>query len=267
MTILRTPYQHAADSRPESTIYDTPTVASGICVSTVSTASWGTKYEHIIPGSRDRWYRCRDSKILIVCEIDRPEALQWIKQIYDQPDKLDGWEEAPFPAPLSSESRLVYTINKDAGTLDVTYFEETKYTTKPRTDRYDLRAVYEASSLSSVKCLENPQPPPSTQQTAGKVMTDESARPTLEPLHLNLDVPTPLNELQTRLYIHFLSVWRWHFLDPIIWRYDSLALNYFCFAILRLAAWDLEVSYDNDIHLPTPYYAVPPWSYPKDNMY
>ncbi|OJJ67557.1 hypothetical protein ASPBRDRAFT_135014 [Aspergillus brasiliensis CBS 101740] len=194
---------------------------------------------------KDRWYRCRDPETLAVCEIDRPEALNKIKQICDQPDKLDEWEEAPFPAPLSSESGLVYTINMDAGTLDVAYFKKTEYSTHPRTNRYDLRAVYEASSWPSAICLERPQPLPA-QQDSGKVMDDELAQPPLEPLHLELDFPTPVNVLQTRLYVNFLSVWRWHFLDSTTWSYDSRALNYFCFAILRLAAWDLEVSCPED---------------------
>ncbi|GKZ49001.1 hypothetical protein AbraIFM66951_001250 [Aspergillus brasiliensis] len=148
----------------------------------------------------------------------------------------------------------------DAGTLEVTYFAMARHHAQSRTNWYDLRTVYEASSLSK------PEPFP-TPQTPGQIMDDELAQLTLEPLHLELDFPTPLNELQARLYVHFIFVWRWHFMDPITWRYNSPALNYFCMAILRLAAWDLEVSYDTDVKLPMSPHAVPPWSGPKDNIY
>ncbi|GJP97019.1 hypothetical protein AlacWU_09918 [Aspergillus niger] len=205
---------------------------------------------------KGRWYRSCNAGELFSDKTDRSRALTKIKQLCDQPDNLDEWEEAPFPAPLSSDSSFVYTVDIDAGTLGVTYFKMVGTRAQSQTDWYDLRTVCEASSLSSVKCCEKPQPLPT--QLPGKIGNDELAQLTLEPLHLVLDFPLPLNELQARLYIHFLCVWRWHFIDPSTWRYDSPAMNYFCIAILRLAAWDLEVSYDTDIGLPMFHHTLPP---------
>ncbi|PYH56552.1 uncharacterized protein BO96DRAFT_392863 [Aspergillus niger CBS 101883] len=195
---------------------------------------------------KGRWYRSCNAGELFSDKTDRSRALTKIKQLCDQPDNLDEWEEAPFPAPLSSDSSFVYTVDIDAGTLGVTYFKMVGTRAQSQTDWYDLRTVCEASSLSSVKCCEKPQPLPT--QLPGKIGNDELAQLTLEPLHLVLDFPLPLNELQARLYIHFLCVWRWHFIDPSTWRYDSPAMNYFCIAILRLAAWDLEVCPEGNIY-------------------
>ncbi|BCS13406.1 hypothetical protein ALUC_51452A [Aspergillus luchuensis] len=216
--------------------------------------------------SRGRWFRCYevygpDHKY----GSDRPEALKIIKQLCEEPDKLDEWEEAQFPAPVGALAGIVYTVNLDAGTLVVSYLDFPDNDPQTVTDWYDLHTVREASNLSAAGLREEPKELPT--HAPEEIMNNGLAQPPLEPLHLRLDIPTFLNELQARLFIDLMWAWRWHICDPITMRYDSPALNYFCIAILRLAAWDFEVSFDTDVDLPVTDYPGVPWSCPKGDIY
>ncbi|GLA79250.1 hypothetical protein AtubIFM56815_000037 [Aspergillus tubingensis] len=188
-----------------------------------------------------RWFRCYEAYGPVLELVsDRPEALKKIKQLCEEPDKLDEWEEAQFPAPVEYEPQIV-------------------------TDWYDLHTVREASSLSAAGLREDLKELPT--HAPEEIMNNGLAQPPLEPLHLRLDIPTFLNELQARLFIDLMWAWRWHVCDPITMRYDSPALNYFCITILRLAAWDFEVSFDTDVDLPVTDYPDVPWSCPKGDIY
>lgn len=156
-------------------------------------------------------------------------------------------------------------MNLDAGTLVVSYIDVPEYEPQIVTDWYDLHTVRDASSLSAAGLREDLKELPT--HAPEEIMNNGLAQPLLEPLHLRLDIPTFLNELQARLFIDLMWAWRWHVCDPITMRYDSPALNYFCIAILRLAAWDFEVSLDTDVDLPVTDYPDVPWSCPKGDIY
>lgn len=156
-------------------------------------------------------------------------------------------------------------MNLDAGTLVVSSIGIREREVQTVTDWYDLRTVREASSLSAAGLREELKELPT--HAPEEIMDNGLAQPPLEPLHLRLDIPTFLNELQARLFIDLMWAWGWHVCDPITMRYDSPALNYFCIAILRLAAWDFEVSLDTDVDLPVTDYPDVPWSCPKGDIY
>jgi hypothetical protein len=57
-----------------------------------------------------------------------------------------------------------------------------------------------------------------------------------ETLEMGFGTPTPINELQGRLFTDLVFVWRFCVDDPSTWRYDSPVFRVLCIAFLRLAA-------------------------------
>ncbi|KMU92068.1 hypothetical protein CIHG_09906 [Coccidioides immitis H538.4] len=80
-------------------------------------------------------------------------------------------------------------------------------------------------------------------------------------------LPTTLNELQFRISRDFCFIWRFFIDDPMTWRYPSMAFNTIAIGLLRIAAWDLEVSSDSQIHYPENRVNFPYWDAPQTDIF
>ncbi|RAK98533.1 uncharacterized protein BO80DRAFT_361406 [Aspergillus ibericus CBS 121593] len=196
---------------------------------------------------------------------DYPNTLKTVKQLRDTPDKLDGWEKSPVPGPLHSNFDWVYTVDLDVGTLAVTFWDVVEDKLLPATVCFDLATVCQASSLSIDDLDAHPRYFPSD-HVNGSSKPNHVCIP-LGQLELRLGLPTPLNELQARFFIDFIFPWRYYIDDPQTWHYQSPVFPLITIALLRLAAWDLEVSPDWDVDLPIAFDSIPTWSYPEDTIY
>ncbi|KAK0125929.1 hypothetical protein ONS95_007553 [Cadophora gregata] len=90
-------------------------------------------------------------------------------------------------------------------------------------------------------------------------------------LEVHMKQPTSLNELQHRMFRDFAYQWRFFIDDRTIWgTSSSLLFRQLCIALLRLAAWDLEVSPKGNIaaaRLPLGAETFPDWDAPLTNIY
>ncbi|PYH89637.1 hypothetical protein BO71DRAFT_434626 [Aspergillus ellipticus CBS 707.79] len=87
--------------------------------------------------------------------------------------------------------------------------------------------------------------------------------------HLNLDLPLPtgMNELQERFFIDLVSIWRYYIDDDKFWTFTTSFPRAFGNALLRLAAWDFEISFDEPSDFVTTVASLPSWGYPGDDIY
>ena len=191
--------------------------------------------------------------------------MRTVKQLCDKPHQLDGWEKALVPGPLHSSLDWVYTVNLDAGTFAFTFWDVVDGGLRPGTVWMDLATVCQASSLSIDDLDQRPRYVP--RDNLHSTSKAEPSWMTLRTLAIDLGPPTPLNELQARSFIDFIFPWRFYIDDPQTWHYQSPVFNLMCIALLRLAAWDLEVSTDCDVGLPISFQSIPTWSYPGDHVY
>ncbi|PYI04676.1 hypothetical protein BO78DRAFT_319850 [Aspergillus sclerotiicarbonarius CBS 121057] len=211
-----------------------------------------------------QWYRSCHPRGRISSP-DHPITVKTIKQLCDAPDKLDGWEKAPFPGPLDSDFDWVYTVDLEVRTLTVSFWDSAGGNLKPVAVRLDLATVCQASTLSIDDLRQLPRLWP--MEDHNKASEPESRGMVPGQLHLDFGLPTPLNEVQARFFIDCIYPWRYYIDDPLTWHYQSPVFNLMSIALLRLAAWDLEVSFDCDVELPIRFYSIPSWSYPRDNIY
>ncbi|TVY39891.1 hypothetical protein LOCC1_G006776 [Lachnellula occidentalis] len=84
-----------------------------------------------------------------------------------------------------------------------------------------------------------------------------------------IEQPSPLNELQYRMFVDFVYQWRYFIDDRTIWKHPSSTLfRRLCNAFLRLAAWDLEISSEGEIAtLPLDAETFPDWDSPPTDIY
>lgn len=125
----------------------------------------------------------------------------------------------------------------------------------------DLTGIYEAPSLS-INYLRQPQYVDRKCTEANEAQVER-----FKTLEMDIGIPTPMNELQGRFFTDFVFIWRSYIDDPLTWRYDSPVFRALSIAILRLAAWDFEVSFDCDVELPISFASIPRWRYPETGVY
>ncbi|PGH18829.1 hypothetical protein AJ79_00242 [Helicocarpus griseus UAMH5409] len=166
-----------------------------------------------------------------------------VKCILSSLHDLKNWEKVPFPSPLQSNFDYVYTIDADEGVLIIT---------RPEMVGDLLQPVARQMQLS---CLDESNPPlldlldrvGDNTSGIGGGTEDVEAATTMSDLPLKgLDIhpgpPTALNELQFHVCLDFCFVWKSFLDDPTTWRYPSRGFHTFAIGLLRIAAWDLEVS-------------------------
>lgn len=181
-------------------------------------------------------------------------------------DSLQRWESVPFPSPIHTSLDYVYTIDQDAGFFIISLWDELT----PSAIRIDLARIHEAPE-SFITCPLQ-QHPRYVSGDDDETDTCESQKTQVETpvsrvLDIDFGVPSPLNELQGQLFTDFVFVWRSYIDDPLTWRYSSPVFNVLCTAILRIAAWDFEVSFDPNVELPVSFASIPLWKYPDADIY
>lgn len=193
--------------------------------------------------------------------------MQRIKQILEENPDSAGWEEVPFPSPLSSTIDYIYSVDRDAGTLTVTKWEDYKDTLRYVILRLDLPTVEAFPvGLPVVGFL----PPPSNHVNQNTISSDETTSESIisGTLSFDFDIPTSLNELQHRLFTDFVFAWRFYVDAPSIWQYPSPLFNTLAIAILRLASWDFEILLDgNNVELPITHQSIPSWTRPETDIF
>ncbi|OJD12507.1 hypothetical protein ACJ73_09339 [Blastomyces percursus] len=93
------------------------------------------------------------------------------------------------------------------------------------------------------------------------------SRVTLKELEIHPGPPTALNELQFWIFLDFCFVWRSFIDDSSTWRYPSMGFNTIAIGLLRIAAWDLEVSSDTQIHYSINGVHFPRWEAPQTDIF
>lgn len=88
-----------------------------------------------------------------------------------------------------------------------------------------------------------------------------------ETLLVSVARPSPLNELQHRMFMDFTFQWRYYIDDPMIWEHPSPLFSTLMISLLRLAAWDFEVTFDTPVELPIGVTAVPRWKAPETDIF
>lgn len=192
------------------------------------------------------------------------ETVRRVKQIHDKTIDLGQWEKVPFPSPLDSYFDFVYTIDQDAGTCTLSKWSAVDGILTPLALEASLADICETVSISVGSLRQTPRPPISD---PGKDQDPQFDSVSLEPLNIRTDLPTAMMELQQQLFLDFVFLWRSWIDDPITWHYGSRVFNAFSRAILCLASWDFEVSYNCDVPLPTNHSSIPSWQFPEEDLY
>ncbi|KAK2734592.1 hypothetical protein FQN57_001639 [Myotisia sp. PD_48] len=190
-----------------------------------------------------KWYRFHDVRSCIR-SIREPGTVRQIRSILTSLDNLKGWEPVHFPSPLQSNLDYVYTIDVDTGTLTITHWEELDGRLQPSFRQVQLSCLDEAHTpiLDSLARVTHEISEPEDEEAAA------ISSVTLKELEIDPGPPTALNELQFLIYLDFCFVWRPFMDDSSTWRYPSVGFNTIAIGLLRIAAWDLEVSSDTKIY-------------------
>jgi hypothetical protein len=131
----------------------------------------------------------------------------------------------------------VYTLDLDSGLLTISHWRHGGEAFVLDALQLPLDAIQHATDLL-YGCLSRiAHEPPSHRLT-----TAFDIQPVGSPLAINPSPPTQLNKLQYVVFTDF--IYQWHFYSTsMILPCGSTFENMFRFAILRLAAWDLEVGF------------------------
>ena len=195
---------------------------------------------------------------------DASETVRIVKQIYDDTINLEQWEQVPFPSPLDSYFDYVYTIDRDASIFTLSKWSDVDDVRMPVALEASLAEIYEASTIFEEFWHQKPRfQHPDSEGHCDPQLNSVN----LKPWNLPTEFPTAMVELQQQFFIDFMFLWRSWIDDPMTWHYGSRVFNAISRAILRLAAWDFEVSYDCDVHLPINHSSIPSWHFPEDTCY
>lgn len=217
------------------------------------------KRKHILLGKWYRLYRPRGR----ISYPDDELTLRTVKQLCDKPDNLEGWEPVPFSSPIHSNANYMYIVDIDAGTFTISLWSVLDGILVPSAARMDLAKIHEISSIN-YPMAEKPQ-----QYRFSEYIyeSNKAQAKQFEALEMDFGFPTPMNELQGRFFTDLVFIWRFYVNDPSTWRCNSPVFRILCVAFLRLAAWDLEVSFDSNVELPISFTSMPLWSYPNADVY
>ncbi|OQE91273.1 hypothetical protein PENNAL_c0010G07453, partial [Penicillium nalgiovense] len=150
----------------------------------------------------------------------------------------------------------------DAGTFTLSKRSAVDGVLTPQAFEASLAEICEASSISVNSLRQTCRPPIPVSEKDYSQFDSVSLEWNL-PMHL----PTVMIELQQQFFLDFIFLWRSWIDDPITWHYGSRVFNAFSRAILRLASWDFEVSYDCDVPLPINHSLIPSWQFPEGERY
>lgn len=194
-------------------------------------------------------------------------TLQKIKQLQEGNYKSDDWQEVSIPSPPHSALDYVYTVDLDTASITISVWTRTDGII-PSIFRVKLADIHEASDISLDSLARKASRPLERYLN----VTSEKYIEPIAPGDLRIDIgtPTPLNELQFRLFTDFVFQWRFYIDDHTLWQYPSTLLNTLVIAILRIAAWDLEITHqhiDSQIELPINFRSTPGWKSPETDVF
>ncbi|KAK2812909.1 hypothetical protein FQN50_000930 [Emmonsiellopsis sp. PD_5] len=191
-----------------------------------------------------------------------PGLARQVQAIIASLDNLQEWELVPFPSPSQSDLDYVYTIDVDSGTLTITRWETVEGLPQPFPRQIQLSRLNESERfvLDSLDraTVEISEPEDEKEATLAGTVNQFDIQP---------GAPTPLNELQFRLFCNFCFVWRSFIDDPSTWQTHSAGFHTFAIGLLRIAAWDLEVSSDTQIDYPDNGVIFPRWESPETDVF
>lgn len=190
-----------------------------------------------------------------------------IRQLQDGKNKSIDWEEVSFPNPPHSDLDYVYTVDLDSAFVTISTWTKTDGMI-PSVFRVKLADVHEASDLSLESLLQKASRP--LERCLTLTYENQAESIVSGDLKINVDTPTPLNELQYRLFTDFVFQWRFYIDDHTLWQYPSTLLNTLVIALLRLAAWDLEIThegFDSRVELPIDFKSAPGWEIPETHIF
>ncbi|RJE23424.1 hypothetical protein PHISCL_04232 [Aspergillus sclerotialis] len=189
-----------------------------------------------------------------------------VLQLQEAKNKPDGWEEVSFPSPPHSSLDYVYTVDLDTAFITISTWTKTDGIL-PSVFRINPAEVHEAPDLSLESLLQKASRP--LERFLNLTYGKQTEYIVSGDLKINFDPPTPLNELQYRFFTDFIFQWRFYIDDHILWQYPSTLLNILVIAVLRLAAWDLEISHEVDsrVELPIGFRSVPGWQSPETHIF
>lgn len=172
------------------------------------------------------------------------------------------WKEVPFPNPPHPISCYLYRADLDTGLITIAAWIETDGI-KPSVFRLRLADIHRPSDLSLGSLLQKRVKPVCGQPTFSG------------DLEINVETPTPLNKLQYRSFTDFLYQWRYCIDDHILWHCHSRLFNALAIALLRLAAWDLEIKHEppgfdfpnSQTKLPVHYMSLPGWEISETQIF
>ncbi|KAK2766991.1 hypothetical protein FQN54_006308 [Arachnomyces sp. PD_36] len=192
-----------------------------------------------------------------------PRLVRRVKSILASLDNLNEWEVVDFPSPLQSNFDYVYTIDVDAGKLIITRGESVDGLLQPFPRQISLSCLDESRGLTMDSLDRATDEMPDLEQEEG----DAILRDGLGELDIHPGPPTALNELQFRICVDFCFVWKPFIDDQTTWRHPSMGFNTLAIGILRIAAWDLEVSADTEIDYPANGANFPRWKAPQTDVF
>ncbi|KZF24729.1 hypothetical protein L228DRAFT_245721 [Xylona heveae TC161] len=215
-----------------------------------------------------KWYRQRYRNAR-VCNLDEPATFEFIQKAQKYGISADGFDEVPFACPLHTDLDFVYTLNLDKKVVTVSTWEALPGGALTISVlQLDLKDVREPKDLDLENFRRNGAQPLSkyTEKTAHLQMAvgaDTDLRIEIEP-------PTSMNELQFGIFVDFVFQWKFFFDDRLAWAPPSPLFDTLAIAILRLAAWDFEVSPKvgrESLALISSPMAYPSWNAPSDQIY
>ncbi|TVY18368.1 hypothetical protein LARI1_G004770 [Lachnellula arida] len=219
-----------------------------------------------------KWYQIHRTTGRISSPGDTSTYLT-LRRLLDGDEQLSKATPIPFPCPLQRNLDYVYTLDLDSAYLTVSFWhreegdDEAMELPEPVCmRRLNLDSIHEASDLNYEALLQNGSSP-LLDIYAGE--DSLQAGKEYEHWETELGQPSSLNELQYRMFMDFVYQWRFFIDDHITWQHPSSALfRRLCYAFLRLAAWDFEISSESEVaKLPLGAEEFPGWDSPPTEIY
>lgn len=191
-------------------------------------------------------------------------TLRKLNQLLGNPDNIKGWKKVTSPTLDLSDMDFIYTLDTETGTFKIS---QGKRFTRPLfpvpTDTYlkpaTLREGHDIGIRFTDLGYSHLVPHKYT-----RVDELDLQRLNLKRLQLEFGIPTAMNELQERIFTDFLFRWN-RYLDPSDWGYTNRDFKSLSMALLRLAAWDFEVTSGSRTDMGKA--VLEQWQYPKTEVF
>ncbi|KAH6711997.1 hypothetical protein BKA61DRAFT_657494 [Leptodontidium sp. MPI-SDFR-AT-0119] len=215
-----------------------------------------------------QWYQIHEKRGRISSTGDASTYTN-ARRLQDNLTEADRAVPIPFPLPLQQNLNYIYTLDLDSAHLTVAFWHREEGDSAPglalTMRRLGLDSIERPADLSIEALLNNGGNP--LLETSHEDMLPGEIE--YDGLEIDIGQPSSLSELQHRMFVDFVYQWRVFLDDHTLWPDPSTPLfRRLCIAILRLAAWDLEVSSEGSItSLPLGAEDFPRWDSPASEVY